>query len=254
VLKPDVGQRGAGVAVIGGADHLERYLGANHNDLLIQEFVDGPEFGVFYVRAPAAEQGRIISITEKRLPVVAGDGSSTLEELILRDDRAVCLADVYMASNVERLADIPVLGERVQLVDIGTHCRGAIFLDGGRHHSDELAARIDAISRGYEGFYFGRYDLCAASIESLRAGREFKIVELNGLTSEATHIYDPRTSLREAYGVLFEQWHLAFAVAAVNRQRGHRPPSWRGIWRLYVDYRRQMRLTGEPVARTGAAR
>jgi hypothetical protein len=59
----------------------------------------------------------------------------------------------------------------------------------------------------------------------LRAGRGLRVVELNGLTAEATHIYDPRHGLLYAYRVLFEQWRLAFEIAAANRARGARPAS-----------------------------
>ena len=47
------------------------------------------------------------------------------------------------------------------------------------------------------------------------------IVELNGLTSEATHIYDPKNGLLDAYRVLFRQWSLAFEIGAQNRALGH---------------------------------
>ena len=56
-----------------------------------------------------------------------------------------------------------------------------------------------------------------------RRGRNFKVVELNGVTSEATHIYDPAHGLLHAYKVLFRQWRLAFEIGAQNRARGTRP-------------------------------
>ena len=43
-------------------------------------------------------------------------------------------------------------------------------------------------------------------------GRNMKILELNGVTSEATHIYDPKFSLLDAYRVLFQQWRIAFEI------------------------------------------
>jgi hypothetical protein len=52
-----------------------------------------------------------------------------------------------------------------------------------------------------------------------------KIVELNGVTSEATHIYDPKFSLFDAYRVLFQQWRIAFEIGDLNRARGIRPAS-----------------------------
>ena len=57
------------------------------------------------------------------------------------------------------------------------------------------------------------------------AGRNLQIIELNGVTSEATHIYDPKLSLFDAYGVLFQQWRVAFEIGDRNRGRGVRPAS-----------------------------
>jgi len=237
VLKPDTGQRGAGVRILRDEGALRAAARDVATDSLLQEYVDGPEFGVFYVRHPDAERGRIFSITEKRLPSVVGDGERTLERLILDDPRAVCMARAYMEANAERLLDVVPPGESVRLVELGTHCRGAIFLDGRHVHTPELAEAFERISRRFEGFHFGRYDVRARSVADLQAGR-FKVLELNGLTSEATHIYDPRISLREAWATLFEQWRLAFEIGAANRRRGARPASPGEILRALWSFRR----------------
>jgi hypothetical protein len=75
-----------------------------------------------------------------------------------------------------------------------------------------------------------------------RTGRErLRILDLNGLTSEATHIYDPRTPLREAWRVLCEQWRLAFEIAAANRAAGAPADTVVGVWRAFLDYREASR-------------
>lgn len=222
VLKPDQGQRGTGVEVIRSTEETDRYLSNAPFDTIIQEYASGSEFGVFYYRLPDEERGRIFSITEKRMPVVTGDGASTLEKLILQDPRAVCMARFLLDKHRKRASEVPAKGERVQLVEIGTHCRGAMFLNGSWIKTPELEASIDEISRSFEGFYFGRFDIRTPSVDDFREGRNFKIVELNGVTSEATHIYDPRNSLIGAYRVLFEQWRLAFEIGSKNRDRASR--------------------------------
>ena len=109
-------------------------------------------------------------------------------------------------------------------------------MDGGWIKTPELETRIDEISRSFEGFYFGRFDIRTPSVEDFKAGRNFKIVELNGVTSEATHIYDPRNSLMDAYRVLFEQWRLAFEIGAKNRERGVKTSTLRELFRVLADY------------------
>ena len=61
-------------------------------------------------------------------------------------------------------------GETVELGDLGTHARGAVFLDANELATPELVARVDAISRCYDGFYFGRYDVRVPSREALARG------------------------------------------------------------------------------------
>ncbi len=134
-------------------------------------------------------------------------------------------------------------GEKLRLVELGTHCRGAVFLDGGWAKTEALEQAIDRISQTYEGFYFGRFDIRVSSVEDFRKGRNFKIVELNGVTSEATHIYDPRNSLAKAYRVLFQQWQIAFEIGAQNRWRAVRPTSLSKLMRLLLDFKRNRALS-----------
>src|SRR5262245_6957727 len=110
VLKPDQGQRGSGVVIVKSPEALTEALDRSSVDTIVQEFAGGPEFGVFYCRRPSDERGYIFSITEKRLPVVVGDGRHTLEHLILHDERAVCAAEVYLARYRDRLTWIPEAG------------------------------------------------------------------------------------------------------------------------------------------------
>lgn len=219
VVKPDAGERGSGVAIVHSESELRLALTDAVGDVLVQEFVEGVEASVFYYRYPDEERGRIFSITEKVFPHVTGDGVSTVEELILDDARAHIIPETYFKRNLSRLSDIPVAGETFALVDIGTHSKGAIFRDGGWMRSKELELAIDRLSRSIRGFYFGRYDLGAESFSKLAAGN-FKIIELNGVTSESTNIYDPRYTLIDAYKILFAQWQIAFDIGRKNTSAG----------------------------------
>lgn len=223
VLKTDEGQRSLGVKVIHNSRQAALYLREVPATAIAQEYVSGPEFGVFYVRMPGDETGRIISITEKHLIHVTGDGRRTLEELILGDARAVSMAPMFLKRHHERLGTVPAAGEQVRLVDTGTHARGALFLNGAHHATPELLAAVDGISKCFEGFYFGRYDLRAPSVEDFRAGRNLKVIELNGLTGQSTHIYDPANRISYCYKVMMAQWRLAFEIGARNVQLGHKP-------------------------------
>jgi len=237
VLKPNEGQRGSGVSVARTTEDLVSYLRQSSGDVIVQEYVSGFEFGVFYVRRPSEPRGRILSITDKRLPAVIGDGRHTLEQLILRDRRSLGMARLHLKRYGDALREIPVRGQVVSLGDCGSHCRGATFLDASRLLTPEIERAFDDVARGYDGFYFGRFDVRASSLEDFVAGRGFTIIELNGVTSEATHIYDPRVSVIDAYRALFEQWRLAFEIGAENIARGATVTSARELARLVVRYR-----------------
>jgi hypothetical protein len=148
------------------------------------------------------------------------------------------MAKFHQKNHADRLYDIPADGEKIRLVEVGTHCRGALFLDGNALHTSRLEAAIDDISRGFDGFYFGRYDIRSASPEDFARGQNFKIIELNGVTSEATHIYQPGNRLRQAYGVLMRQWHLAFEIGRQNVRKGAHPAPAGRLLKLLFQRRR----------------
>lgn len=229
VLKPDRGQRGQGVEICKNSKQAAQWLESADCDYIMMEYLPGEEFGLFYCRLPDEKQGQIFSINRKKLLTVTGDGKQTLEELILEDERAVCMAPTFFKALRDELLDIVPDGETKQLGTLGTHSRGALFLDGSDLITAELLGAIENIAEPYEGFYFGRFDIKAPSEQDFSSGLNLKIIELNGLTSEATHIYDPKNSIVYAWRVLIEQWSLAFAIAAQNLERGYEPMSLKGF-------------------------
>jgi membrane protein DedA with SNARE-associated domain len=221
ILKPDLGQRGLGVKLIRTEAEAKDNLLRSDTALVVQRYVPGPlEAGVFYYRFPDEEHGRIFAVTEKIFPVLTGDGIRTVEELIWQDERARFVAERYLTRFAKRRDEVLRVGETLRLVEAGNHAQGCIFRDGAHLLTPELEARLDEISRRLPGFFIGRYDLRFASGDDLRAGRNFRILELNGASAEATSIYDARNSLRAAYRTLFRQWELVFAIGAANRARG----------------------------------
>jgi hypothetical protein len=111
-----------------------------------------------------------------------------------------------------------------------------VFLDGSWARTEALEAAIHRISRTYDGFCFGRYDIRTPNVEDFKRGRNFKVLELNGVTSEATHIYDPKNSLWDAYRVLFAQWRIAFEIGRQNHQRSASPTPLRKLASLILKF------------------
>jgi hypothetical protein len=237
VLKPDKGERGFGVCVAHSLAEIEQYLGQFQFRTLVQERVEGPEFGVFYVRRPGEASGRVTSIALKVLPRLRGDGVSTVEHLILSDQRTVCSAHLFLAAQAGTLLEVPEEGAIIELGALGTHSRGATFLDGIHLRTPELEAAVERIARTVKGFYFGRFDLRAPSEEHFQRGEGLKVLELNGVTSEEAHMYDPAYGFGKAVRTLSAQWRTAFEIGAVMRKRGLKPLGLmalaREVWRYH---------------------
>ncbi|NQV74412.1 alpha/beta fold hydrolase [bacterium] len=223
VLKPDIGERGHGVVIATSQKDIAHYFELNHGPIIAQEYIGGEEFGVFYIKHPTEGSGSIFSVTVKQMLAVTGDGIHSLERLILDHPRARLMYRMFERRYGARLDEIIRLGESFPLVEVGTHARGATFLDGTHLISEELESLFGSIVTKANGFYFGRFDVKAPSANDLMKGKNIKILELNGVTSEATHIYDPSSTLMSAYRTLMRQWDLAFTIGTFNVKNGHKP-------------------------------
>jgi len=224
VLKPNKGQRGSAVAVIRSEQEMKDYLWNHPEDILIQKHISGEEFGIFYYWDIQENKGEILSITHKCFPKLIGDGESNLRTLILDTPRTNYMARYLLQLHEESLDHVLKKGEEFITVEIGSHCRGSLFLDGNEYYSEALRTEIAKLSKAVPDFYFGRYDVRVPSIEDLQKGRNIQILEVNGVTSESTHIYDPKHSVFYAYKALFKQWKLAFQLGADNLKQNDSVP------------------------------
>jgi hypothetical protein len=242
VLKPDVGQRGAGVRKVSSLVEATDYLRDARYPVVAQPWHPGPyEAGVFYWRHPAEQRGRIFSITDKVFPRIVGDGVSTLETLVQAHPRLSRQWRVFKARHAASLGRVLAPGETFVLGEVGNHCQGTLFRDGGALRTPALEARIDAIAREVPGFFIGRFDVRYANRDRFMAGEELAILELNGVSAEPTDVYDPERTIWSSYRALFEQWRQVFTIGAANRRRGHPGASWRRLLRLGLDHLRDTR-------------
>lgn len=241
VCKPDIGCRGSGVKLVHDRRQLESYLCAypSGTEILIQKLASWePEAGVFYVRKPGEPHGRVVSLALKYSPHVVGDGVSTLGELIARDCRAGGLQHLYATRHQANLNDVVEKDKAYRLVFSISHCRGAIFRDGGYLITAELTTRIDELMREIPEFYYGRLDIKFSDIDRLRQGRDIEIVEINSASSESLHIWDRNARLSAALKTLLWQYRTLFGLGALNRKRGYKPPKLAEILRRWRDEKR----------------
>jgi hypothetical protein len=243
VAKPDMSCNGVGVRVVRNAGELAAYLRAfpRATRLQLQALVTLPgEAGIFYIRHPDERAGRITSVTLKFPPTVTGDGSASVRQLIAADSRLAAVSRLLLPKLGAKAETVPPAGEEVRLVFVGNHCRGSTFRDGMDIVTPALTARIDEVARDMPDLYFSRIDLRYGTLEDLRAGKNFQIIEFNGSGSEATHIWDPAMTMLEAYKAQFFHYGESFRIgAAIRAMRGLKPTS---LLRLATLWRHQKRL------------
>lgn len=236
VGKPDIGCRGAGVKLLHDQAELKLYIGGFPQGGCIQFQQLSPwdaEAGVFYVRHPDQSQGEVTSLTLKYTPYVVGDGSSSLGELIAADPRAGELLHLYEIRHIDNWDKIIPAGEPCRLVFSASHCRGAIFRDARELINPQLSQALDKIFDDIPGFYYGRLDVKFKDIESLQAGKDFVIIEINGASSESINIWDRNAGLLTAITTLLRQYSTLFKLGQANRQRGHKSPGLMSLIRAW---------------------
>lgn len=221
IAKPDIGLRGSAVKKIQSTAELQDYHNKANFDYLIQDLIPYKnEIGIFYVRFPNEEKGKITGIVAKEYLIVEGDGKSRIVDLIKANPRYELQLKVLWREYGDQLNEVLKVGEKRNLVPYGNHARGAKFIDASNKISQQLTDVMNEVCLQIPEFYFGRIDLMYNTWEELEKNKNFLIVELNGAGSEPTHIYDPKHSLFFAWKELARHITYMYKISVANHQRG----------------------------------
>ncbi len=223
IAKPDIGERGFLVEKLSSMEELQQYHQQNQVNFLIQEFVSYPvEAAILHYRYPHQSQGTVSSVCIKEFLSIEGDGENTVLQLMEKKPRAKLQIERLSPILAEKglLNVIPSKGEKIELSAIGNHCKGAKFLNGNALIDDQMRKVFDQISLQLKDIYFCRYDLKCQSIADLKQGKNFKILEINGVAAEPAHIYDPTYSVSQAYKDLFQQWKVIYEISYYQYRNG----------------------------------
>ena len=220
IIKPDRGERGFLVHKVESLDEsmeiLSKYEGSM--DFLVQEYIEGElELGVFIIKSD--EGWAISSLVSKKFLSVVGDGKSTLLELCHKQPRA---EKYFLGGEHKKNFDeqkVPLKGESVILEHIGNHCRGTEFVNEVSHNKKNLKKAFEPIVKSLKGLNYFRLDLRAESWASLEKG-SFKVLEVNGVSAEPGHIYDPSVNIKQAYADLFYHWSKMSQIATEQISKG----------------------------------
>lgn len=220
-VKPDAGMMGFMFRKIHNLEQLESYHKKMPADYLMQQFIDYPlEVSVFYYRFPGQKKGTITGFIKKEFLQVTGDGISTLDNLIDRYPRASFRLDEVRSKHAHKLNEVIPDGQHYILSYALNLSRGGRLVSLEEEKDERLLQLFDKVSLHTKYFYYGRYDIKCASVESLKNGKDFSILEYNGCGAEPHHIYGNGNSLLQAYAIVLKHWKVLYKISAMNHRNG----------------------------------
>ena len=223
-VKPESGLMGFMFRKIENEEHLKQYHQHMTATYLLQEFVDYPlEVSVFYYRFPGRMKGTITGFVRKDCMYVTGDGQSTLWQLIEKYRRAQFRHEEMKAKHGPHLSRILTEGETYVLSHALNLSRGGKLVSLEHEKDERLLSVFDDLSH-YSGFYYGRYDIRCNSIDELKEGRNYKILEFNGTGAEPHHVYGNGFTFWQACSILVQHWNILSRIARYNHKLG--VPYW----------------------------
>lgn len=221
IVKPDIGERGKGVALVEDNHSLQAYLALQNENIILQEYISWPiELGILYYRYPDGSGEGISSAIIRDFLNVKGDGHSSLKNLILKNKRARLNRKYLLGKYKDHLNEILAEGEEILLEPIGNHNRGTCFLNGAQLINDQMLSVFSGIAAEIPGFDYGRFDVKTKSIDDLYLGKNIRILELNGVNSEPAHIYDPEYGLLCAYRDIAKHMKIISHISLMNHRKG----------------------------------
>ena len=246
IVKPEIGGQGILFRKIDTEEHLRIYHQKIPVEYFIQEFIKYPlEVSLFYYRFPFEKKGTISGFLQKVPMQVTGDGSHTLEELIMLNSKSKKRLDELRPKHENNFRNIIPTGEKYILSYAGNHNRGAHFIDLSKEITDTLTHTLDEISLGINDFFYGRYDIMCHSIEELKEGKNFVILEYNGCGAEPNHFYDTGYRLSEAYNEILKHWKILYKISRYNFKQGVKYwPLLKGI-RFRISTKKYFKIINE---------
>lgn len=221
IVKPEIGGQGILFRKIEDEEHLKEYHSKIPVEFFVQEFIKYPvEVSLFYYRYPFEKKGYITGFLQKVPMRVTGDGLHTLEELILKNLKAKKRIAELKGKHGQNFNKIIPNGETYILSYAANHNRGAQFIDLSSEINDKLINMLDQISIGINDFFYGRYDIMCNSIEELKQGENFIILEYNGCGAEPNHFYDTGYTLRGAWNEILKHWKILYRISRYNHKLG----------------------------------
>jgi len=224
IVKPEIGGQGILFRKLDNEREFLHYHSLMPFEYIVQQLVHYPvEVSVFYIRHPKEAKGMVTGFLHKIPLQVTGDGAQTLEQLVIEHPKGKDRIGELHSKHKDNWEKIISPGEKYMLSYAANHNRGAHFVDLKEHIDEKLVGIFDTISHTVNDFFYGRYDIMCASVEDLKNGKNFTILEYNGCGAEPNHFYDTGYTLLGAYKEILKHWKALYQISKYNRQQGIEP-------------------------------
>jgi len=241
--KPDAGMMGLMFRRINTAEELKAYHKKMPVDYIIQSYVHYPlEVSVFYYRYPNERKGTITGFIRKDFLHVTGDGHATLLQLLSRYKRLRFNHEEMKAKHAANLNKVLPAGEVYYLSYALNLSRGGRLVSLSHQKDERLLKVFDELSHYAKHFYYGRYDIKCDSIEDLKQGKNFCILEYNGCGAEPHHAYGNGHTLWQAYSIFLHHWKVLYKIAGYNHRNGFARCSFNEGWSYLKKGKSNFRL------------
>lgn len=241
--KPDIGMMGLMFRKINNIGELRLYHQTMPVEYLVQDFAPYPiEVSVFYYRFPYEKKGTVTGFLRKDYLKVLGDGRSTLWELILNYPRVRFRLEEMKSKHKDKLESVIPENEIYYLSYALNLSRGGKLVSLSHEKDEKLLKVFDDLSNYTGRFYYGRYDIKCASIEDLKEGKNFVILEFNGCGAEPHHIYGNGNNIFQAYRIVLKHWNILYKISRYNHKHGF--PQWKMVkgWKFLGDAKKHFKM------------
>lgn len=221
-VKPNVGMMGLMFRKIDNIDELAVYHTTMTVTYIIQELITYPiEVSVFYHRSPGSLKGNITGFVHKEALEVTGDGTSTLQELMKGlESLPSYKPDEWILKHRSRLQQVIAAGEVFKLAWVANLSRGGKMVNIEDEKDEKLLQVFDELSHYSGKLFYGRYDIKCTSVDDLKAGKNFSILEFNGTGAEPHHMYGNNNNLLQAFKIIMYHWRVMFNIARYHHKKG----------------------------------
>ena len=118
-----------------------------------------------------------------------------------------------------------------------------MFLNGNHHIDEAFTAAFDQVAAQMKDIYYGRFDMKCTSIEDIRNGKGFMVMEYNGVGAEPAHIYDPAYRFVEKHRDIYRHWRVIYQIYKVQARKGVRSMTLSEVitrLKAYAQYKKRL--------------